>query len=211
MSAIKLCVVFFATGVIWFSYTPLAVAGVPLQKNPYPDKGSRIEFSTHTVFLSPKMHEAVHTYSENFELRPVSCYPEEIRRYYPYTTYQSPSAVFGDFNGDRMSDSVLIGDDGDFSMTLMLLSSYDPKNSGLSYTVRVFSKMPLSEAESKRIGTWSYLQLRKKGRFQVPNEESQLEEVELKNDGFEVVIWEKAAVVYYLDENGDLKKIVSAD
>jgi len=202
---------FFAAGVMWFFCVPLAVAGETLQKNPYPDKGSRIEFSTHTVFLSPKMHEAVHAYSKNFELRPAVYYPEEIRRYYPYTTYQSPAAVFGDFNGDGMTDSVLIGDDGVFSMTLMLLSSYDPKSGGLSYAVRVFSRIPLSEAESKRIGTWSYLQLRKNGRFQVPNEESELEEVELKNDGFEVVIWEKAAVVYYLDESGDLKKIVSAD
>ncbi|MDQ7774077.1 MAG: hypothetical protein RDU13_11225 [Elusimicrobiales bacterium] len=192
-------------------FSPEIFAGTTLQKNPYPDKGSRIEFSTHTVFLSPKMHEAVHAYSKNFELRPAAYYPEEIRRYYPYTTYQSPTAVFGDFNGDRMTDSVLIGDDGAFSMTLMLLSSYDPKSGGLSYAVRVFSRIPLSEAESKRIGTWSYLQLRKKGRFQVPNDESELEEVELKNDGFEVIIWEKAAVVYYLDESGDLKKIVSAD
>lgn len=189
-------------------------ATVKLEKSEYPDEKSMVAFSTYSVLVSPQMYEAISGHIKDFELRPLSYYPAEIRHAYPFTISQSPSAVFGDFNGDKIEDAVFIGNDSKYAFTLVLLSKYEvtgKARQAVSYSVKEFSKTPLAEVSALHDATWSYLVLRGKGRIMIPNDSSELETLELKNDAFEVVIWEKAAVIYYLSEDGNFKKLISAD
>lgn len=191
-----------------------SVAGVKLEKSEYPDEKSMVAFSTYSVLVSPQMYDAISGQIKGFELRPLNYYPAEIRHAYPFTVAQSPSAVFGDFNGDKIEDAVFIGDDGKYSFTLVVLSKYEvtgKARQAVSYSVREFSKTPLAEVGALNGSTWAYLVLRGKGRIMIPNDSSELETFELKNDAFEVITWGKAAVVYYLGEDGAFEKLISAD
>lgn len=189
-------------------------ATVKLEKSEYPDEKSMVAFSTYSVLVSPQIYEAVSGHIKDFELRPLSYYPNEIRHAYPFTISQSPSAVFGDFNGDKIEDAVFIGNDSKYAFTLVLLSKSEVTGKvpqAISYSVKEFSKTSLAEVSTLHDATWSYLVLRRKGKIMIPNDSSELEAVELRNDAFEVVIWGKAAVIYYLNEDNAFEKLVSAD
>jgi len=217
MSAIKLrnCLpMALSVALILLLGSTRSVAAVKLEKSEYPDEKSMVAFSTYSVLVSPQMYEAISSQIKGFELRPLSYYPTEIRHAYPFTIFQSPSAVFGDFNGDKIEDAVFIGNDSKYAFTIVILSKYEVTgkvHQAVSYSVKEFSKTPLAEVGALHDATWSYLVLRGKGRIMIPNDSSELETFELKNDAFEVITWGKAAVIYYLGEADTFKKLISAD
>jgi hypothetical protein len=68
----------------------------------------------YTIILSSEMDKALKEYEKKhygypFNILNAKNFKKDIINSYPFGIYQSPSAVFGDFNGDGIIDVVLMG------------------------------------------------------------------------------------------------------
>ncbi len=61
------------------------------------------------VELSSSMKKALKEKNSDFKIWKRVNFASQVTSEYKYTAYQSPSAVFGDFNGDNIIDVVLMG------------------------------------------------------------------------------------------------------
>lgn len=68
----------------------------------------------YTIILSSEMDKALKEYEKRhgylYNVLNVENFQKDIINSYPFETYQSPSAVFGDFNDDGIIDVALMGD-----------------------------------------------------------------------------------------------------
>jgi hypothetical protein len=74
------------------------------------------------VALSTSMAKAVRTYNTDFKIWKKARFNSELIKSYPYKASQSPSAVFGDFNGDGIIDAVLGGYDKTNELLIAIMS-----------------------------------------------------------------------------------------
>jgi hypothetical protein len=78
------------------------------------------------LLLPPAMADALKKFDPDFQPRRVADYPAWIMRdWYKLTPQQAPFAVVGDFNGDKVLDAVVDGDNRDRGRRLAILSGTD--------------------------------------------------------------------------------------
>jgi len=74
------------------------------------------------ITLSTSMVKALRTYNPDFRIWGRARFSLELIKDYPYKASQSPSAIFGDFNGDGIIDAVLLGYDKTDERLISILS-----------------------------------------------------------------------------------------
>lgn len=107
----------------------------------------KVEVSAYRLTLSSAMAAALKTYTPEFIIWEAADFDPDLLAMYAYggTTgeytlnYQSPSAVIGDFNGDKVPDAALLGHDRTHKKMLVLLSGAD------GYSVVEISSYPLEK------------------------------------------------------------------
>ncbi len=112
---------------------------------------------------------------------------------YKFTNKQTPSAVIGDFNGDKILDIALHGG----NKVICILS--DDK----SFKVVEVQKGHMG---GKRGPLWKYLCFVPAGKASSYHEEQSLE---LKTDAFQICYFETASVLYYFKDGRFLKYTTS--
>lgn len=80
------------------------------------------------ITLSTSMAQALQIYNPDFRIWRRARFNLEAIKDYHYKTVQSPSAVFGDFNGDGIIDAVLMGYDKTDEMLIAVLSKPGKEN-----------------------------------------------------------------------------------
>lgn len=74
------------------------------------------------INLSTSMAKAVQIFNPDFTIWRRARFNLESIKNYPYKASQSPSAVFGDFNGDGIIDAVLMGHDNTDELLIAIMS-----------------------------------------------------------------------------------------
>jgi len=74
------------------------------------------------ITLSTSMAKVLQIYNPDFRVWTRARFNLELIKNYPYKASQSPSAVFGDFNGDGIIDAVLMGYDKTDELLIAILS-----------------------------------------------------------------------------------------
>lgn len=108
---------------------------------------SKIEIIAYKVTLSSAMATALKTYDLEFKIWEVQDFEPSLREMYTYggysskyiINYQAPSAVIGDFNGDKIPDAALLGHNRTHDKRIMILS----KNTG--YSIIELLNYPLTD------------------------------------------------------------------
>lgn len=198
---------FFITVISLFGFAGYARAqqGQPWQWND--GKPPRINYS-YTVVLTPAMEKAIKEYNPTFQV-----YDNALNiDYYAYSgtkisSLQSPSAVFGDFNGDGEIDAALDGHtETHYMMTIVLLSE------GEKYrTIEISGSAGIASA--KNIKKWEKpndleLGLHSRGQtvdcWPLDGRDAAVygkDTLYLKQDAFENIWMGKASALYYWDKN----------
>ncbi|MCK5583253.1 MAG: hypothetical protein KAI33_05660 [Elusimicrobiales bacterium] len=87
------------------------------------EPGVKIDYE---VILSSSMNAGLKKFRTDFKIWKQINFSPEIINEYEYTPYQSPSAVFGDFNNDGTIDVVLMGY-GEYQKHILVLKSRKDK------------------------------------------------------------------------------------
>ena len=111
-----------------------------------------------------------------------------------------PSVVIGDFDGDSRLDVAMEGNTGQVGATFMLLAK--------SANVRAPRLLFISRGEPIKDGRDSYLTLFRPQRINVDPELA--DTLNLRNDAVQVVIVEKASLIYYID-HGAIREYITSD
>lgn len=161
------------------------------------DKAPRI---TYVVELSTAMKAALHRYDPEFKVWKQEDYDPYLVRVYNFTPFQSPSAVFGDFNGDKTTDVVMMGYNKTDSKTIVILSKGD------KYTVSEIAKRPLTDPATPehKIGGGNiieFLAYVPPGKIKARPEYNR-PELNLKSDAFEIAFEEKSASIWLYKDGG---------
>jgi hypothetical protein len=112
-----------------------------------------------------------------------------------------PSVVIGDFDGDSRLDIAMEGNAGPVGATFMLLA-----NSANVPTPRLLF---ISRGEAIKDGRDSYLTLVRPQRINVDPELAD-STLNLRNDAVQLVIVEKASLIYYID-HGAIREFTTSD
>jgi hypothetical protein len=137
------------------------------------------------LVLPDAMAQALKTFDPDFKPRRFADYPSWIRQdKAKLSAVQAPFAVVGDFNGDKVLDVVIDGDDRVSGRRLVILSS------GAAFQVTEVDKERRTPGEV-RVG----LTLVRPGVVRSPHESKPLR---LQTDAFEVDYYETSAKVVYL-------------
>ena len=146
------------------------------------------------------MADALKRFDPEFTPRHFIDYPRWVRNGYKLSSRQAPFAVVGDFNGDRIQDVVVLGDNRVAGRCLVILSS------GKDFKVvdvqieRESRAVPSQKSDSERDeydGIQTGLSLVRPGIIRSPYEDRPLRTT---TDAFEVTHYEASAkVVYYRD------------
>lgn len=166
-----------------------------------------------TLVLTPPMHAALRAFDPDFTARHLSDYPPSMwrpgctwssecaRALFRLTAREAPFAIIGDFNGDRIADAVIDGDNRDRGRRIVLLST---RQTFSASEIHSLSRIP-HELESSRSdkgasrdwedGLGEGLSWAKPDTYRTPYEPKPLV---LTTDGFVVNYFGKAASLYYL-------------
>ncbi|MFB3897314.1 MAG: hypothetical protein ACE14V_13515 [bacterium] len=164
----------------------------------------------HVVYLPPAMKNALLNYDSTFKPWDQDDYLPSLISFYTFTSTQAPFAVIGDFNGDTTIDIILQGHTSNNSILLAIFSNYK------GYKILELAKSMLINPKEewygignnqKEYGFWVYLTLVSPGRIKSPYEKKGLY---LKTHAFQIVAFEKAAVLYYY-KKGEFIAYITAD
>jgi hypothetical protein len=163
------------------------------------------------VLTLPSMaKEALHRYDPSFKIWAQDDYLPTLIKLYQFSPRQTPFAVIGDFNGDGISDVALHGRNNSNDLVVAVLSS------GQGFKVVEIDRSSLTIPEKERYGMgdgktehgqWVYLVSASAGKKESSYEDRPLK---LKTDAFEIVCFEKAAVLHYY-EDGKFLRYTTAD
>jgi hypothetical protein len=167
-------------------------------------KGSRGPYITRDrarapiIVLSPAMQMAIRQYAASFTPCAFDHFTPSLRAHYRLTSRQIPTAVIGDFNGDRKPDVALQGHTKACFGVIVLLSR------GREYRVVEYQMIEQENPraawvgmgdEKKEYGHLNNLLYAPPGRFNSPFEDHP---VRIRHDAFFADSYEKAtALVYY--------------
>jgi len=163
-----------------------------------------------TLILPPSMARALRAFDPDFTPRKLTDYPEWVwkkRKCSPRSacekeqvnSRQALFAVIGDFNGDGILDVIVDGDNKNYGRRLAIMSS----RNGFKVTqIEVSAHISISrevaaaarELGNPNEGLYSGMYLVTKKTLRSGHESKPLV---LAADAYEVVFWEKAAVVRY--------------
>lgn len=156
------------------------------------------------IILPEAMEEALQGYDPEFILRRHSDYLPSLIKHYPFSIKQTPFAVIGDFNGDRILDVVLEGHNRSNDLLICILSY--AKSFKIVEIKRNRLTNPKEEwygmGNHKEYGLWVYLTFVPPRKIDSPFEKRPLK---LKTDAFELNWFEKASVLYYFENDNFLK------
>ena len=156
----------------------------------------RVEIE-YKIELSSAMKTALEKHEPDFEIWGAQDFVPEIRQWYTYQcfkpwrsflAYQTPSIIIGDLNDDKAPDVVLLGNDKICPVIIVLLS----KNK--EYEVIRLTDFPLYSNEEKE-ELEVLLEYVPPQKIQTVYENNRL--LDLKNDAFSVVAFEKCSSLYY--------------
>lgn len=177
------------------------------------------------LVLTPPMEAALRRFDPGVTIRRLSDYPpymwrpgctwspERVRGVYQLKPREARFAVVGDFNGDRIPDVVMDGDNLSSGRRIVLLSNHGSFSaSEVDSFVRIAADIEASRATKGAQRAWengvSYgLSLVRPGLYRSPYETQALT---LKSDAFIVSWFEKAAVLFYL-RNGEWASFTLSD
>ena len=110
--------------------------------------GVKIDYE---IELSSSMKEALNKkrHSDFRMWKQVNFAPEVISEY-KYTTYQSPSAVFGDFNSDNITDVALMGYDKIYTHIIVIISNNPKSNLRNSTNIIVIDPYKMASFPRKK-------------------------------------------------------------
>jgi len=158
--------------------------------------------SEYVVHLPLSMVETLRDSLPGFSPLPVSTWhPVRVARIAAEAPGRSlPSVVIGDFDGDSSLDIAMEGNTGQVGATFMLLAK--------SANVRAPRLLFISRGEPIKDGRDSYLTLFRPQRINVDPELA--DTLNLRNDAVQVVIVEKASLIYYID-HGAIREYITSD
>lgn len=160
--------------------------------------GPRIEIN-YKVVLSTPMSEALAKHDPNFRIWEAGDFHPDLIRLYRFTSfenwrnfvsYQTPSAVIGDFNGDGAPDVVLTGRDNTDDKVIVILSS------GAIFNVVDVEKGPLIESVLAGKGTVEKSLGLVPPRRVKPAPSYNLPPFDLKTDAIEIAFLDRGARIF---------------
>ena len=170
--------------------------------------------NNHKIILSPRMGKALEQYESTFRAVTVEEVPWCIRKIYSFTKEQTPYVVFGDFNGDKKKDVVLMGHSAINALIVVVLSGGD------QYKVIEITKNELrnskedcidtESAKPKCCGIWSFLSKAPKGRKIKEYPAWKRPEINLATDAFEMENFEKSSAIFVY-KNGKFVSYTMSD
>lgn len=156
----------------------------------------------YTVTLSSAMQAALKKFDPDFKIWPASNFDHVLRGIYEYKSFrpdknflsfQTPSVVIADFNGDNMPDAAMLGHNKKQGRGLVLLSS--PKG----YSVLQFPGDP-SVGGHDQTNMEIYLEYVEPKKIKAEPSYGR-PELDLKNDAFIFGGFEKWSNIYIVKEN----------
>lgn len=184
------------------------------QKSPeaaYQESRKKLGQKTHVeiayrIILSPDMKKVLKKHNPNFEIWKAEDYIPTLIQWYnftsfeqgrPFFTYQTPSAVIGDFNGDDAVDAVMMGHDKANNLTIAIMSGNN------DYNIIELGKGPLKNPKEDWLGVYdgddgveygfyTSLSLVQPGKIKTYNGS----EINLTTDAFEIEVFEKASTLF---------------
>lgn len=177
------------------------------------------------LVLPAAMEQALRAFDSDFKARRLTDYPPWMwrpgctpapdcaRPLYRFNRREAPFAVVGDFNGDRILDLVIDGDNRQTGRRLVVLSNRQAfEVSEVEPLIRIPADIESSRTNGGATRDWETglgagLSLAKPGTYRTPWEPQALI---LKTDGFVVSYFEKAADLYYL-RNGKWNRFTLSD
>lgn len=186
---LAVCLALFVCSGNLFSVHSSEVSGVTFKTGVEP----KVEIS-YDIVLSSAMSEALKKRYPDFKIWKQVNFDPEVVREYRYTDYQSPSGVFGDFNGDNIVDAVLMGynklpgQEWTRMEMLAIVSNTSAQKkelpAGEYKVVDIWMSESIEPSEATR-GIKSVLAFHPKGEIVRGSSENACDEV-LKNDAFGV-------------------------
>lgn len=177
---------------------------------------SKIEIVEYTVTLSTEMADALKQYDPEFEIWEARDFDQSLLDVYAYggssgkyiVNYQAPSAVVGDFNGDKIADIALLGHNKTHEKRIVVLSN------STGYKVVELHNYPLSvplsqTAKKDRISMGQCIELVPAGRRIKAEPVFNRPELNLKTDAFEYGGERGSSLFYY--KNGKFVEYVTGD
>ena len=166
----------------------------------------------YTVTLSSAMLAAIEKFDPDFKPWEARSFTITLRGIYEYKSfrpdknflsYQTPSVVIADFNGDGLPDAAMLGHNKTFVRRLVLLSS--PKG----YSVMKFDEdYTLSANKLANNALEEYLEYVAPKKIRA-NPSYERPELDLKNDAFMFGVFEKFSDIYIFKESGFVNYVVS--
>lgn len=150
------------------------------------------------MILSYSMSEALKKYNPNFKIRRTDEFIHVVQKICKFAK-KAPYAVFGDFNGDKKKDVVIMGYNETSNLLISIVST---KN---AYETVEISKDELKNYKEewleinpgeKEYGIWWFLTLVPAGKIIKARPEWNRPEMNLVADGFEIEAFEKASTLY---------------
>ncbi len=166
-------------------------------KAPYGPSITRDRAGTPIIVLSVAMRDAIRRYAPSFTPCAFDHYAPSLRAHYQLTSRQIPSAVIGDFNGDRHPDVALQGHTKACFGIIVLLSR------GRGYRVVAWQMGEQSDPKKEdtslngsvvESGHISNLLYAPSGRYQSPYEPGP---AHVRHAAFSIDVYEKATVLIY--------------
>ncbi len=158
-----------------------------------PTPGPVIEIldgGAYRAVLPPAMRQLLNDSSPGFEPWPISHYTSDVRGWYVVTHRSAPSSVVGDFNGDGVQDLVTEGHDRQRALRLCLLST------GRGFRFMVLQSTSYDTTQRDAGTAINYIVFQQPGRIGTNYTDST---IVVRTDGFAVVYFEKASMLYYWD------------
>lgn len=177
------------------------------------------------LVLTAPMEAALRAFDPEFRVRRLSDYPpymwrpgctwspECARGLYRLKPREAPFAVVGDFNGDGILDAVIDGDNRESGRRIVVLSNRQTLSvSELDSLGRISNDIESSRSNKGASRDWEDgigvgLSWAKPDTYRTPYEPQALV---LRTDAFVVSYFEKASVLYYL-QNGKWNKFMLSD
>lgn len=157
--------------------------------------------STHALVLSVPMLHALDQWDPTFRPWEERDYQPLIIRFYKFSAFEAPFAIFGDYNGDALIDVAIDGRTKTRTVSIVLLSNSD----GTYRVIVVESRRGVIDpkevwyglgGDSRGYGLWVFLSRRIPARSELGIVDKV---VKPRYESFEREYWEKASSAWYWD------------
>lgn len=185
----------------WTQPRPDVVAAPPLVDSAATEARLTVLEGVHRVVLPPAAYDALQRGAPDFEPWTPGHYAELLFQYeiYDFDERQAMSTVVADFDGDDRRDVVMQGPDGGKVLTLALLSGDG------DWQYQEVSRQDPYPGELEARNSQTFLMYLPPGRYEEA-EYLRRPPVELEAAGFQVVLFEKGYVMYYL-RDGEWRRL----